>query len=294
MDERYDIIRSVRDQRFRYLRNYEPRKPYYQYMNTPEKGATMKEIRRLQASHELGDTPALFTAERKPPEELYDLVKDPHEIHNLAHDPSMRPHLLRLRQAHLDWVTRTRDLGLLPESEITLLEAEEGNRYGILRKPDSLALLTRLRDTAQQAGRPQDHVAALTQALTDPARGVRYWAATGLGNLADADGTLPTPSTTALMPRLQDASPAVRVAAARALALAQHPEAALPVLTETLASPHEWVRLQSAIALDELDERAFPAIPHLQRCLNDQPNKYITRVANRALNELLGTSHAVR
>jgi len=34
MDERYDIIRSVRDKRYRYIRNYEPFKPYYQYMNT--------------------------------------------------------------------------------------------------------------------------------------------------------------------------------------------------------------------------------------------------------------------
>ena len=53
MDERYDIIRSVRDQRYRYIRNFEPLKPYYQYMNTPEKGATMKEIRKAEAAGEL-------------------------------------------------------------------------------------------------------------------------------------------------------------------------------------------------------------------------------------------------
>ena len=53
MDERYDIIRSVRDKRYRYIRNYEPLKTYYQYMNTPEKGATMKEIRRVAAKGEM-------------------------------------------------------------------------------------------------------------------------------------------------------------------------------------------------------------------------------------------------
>ena len=36
MDERYDIIRAVRDNRYKYIRNYEPFKAYYQYMNTPE------------------------------------------------------------------------------------------------------------------------------------------------------------------------------------------------------------------------------------------------------------------
>ena len=53
MDERYDIIRAVRDKRFRYIRNYEPFKAYYQYMNTPEKGATMKELRRVHAEGKL-------------------------------------------------------------------------------------------------------------------------------------------------------------------------------------------------------------------------------------------------
>ena len=50
MDGRYDIIRSVRDKRYRYIRNYEPLKAYYQYMNTPEKGATMKEIRSCECT----------------------------------------------------------------------------------------------------------------------------------------------------------------------------------------------------------------------------------------------------
>ncbi|MHC4354502.1 MAG: sulfatase family protein, partial [Planctomycetota bacterium] len=65
MDERYDIIRSVRDKRYRYIRNYEPLKTYYQYMNTPEKGATMKEIRRVHAAGKLPLAARLFMAERK-------------------------------------------------------------------------------------------------------------------------------------------------------------------------------------------------------------------------------------
>ena len=35
MDERYDIIRMARDHNFKYIRNYEPLKTFYQYMNTP-------------------------------------------------------------------------------------------------------------------------------------------------------------------------------------------------------------------------------------------------------------------
>ncbi len=294
MDERYDIIRSVRDARYRYIRNYEPNKRYYQYMNTPEKGATMKEIRRLEAEDALPEAAKLFTAGSKPAEELYDLENDPHEVHNLASDPAQGQHLERLRQAHLDWVEETRDLGLLPESEIVRREREHKSRYAILRQPGGQALMQALRDTANQAANPANHQTALIQRLDAREPGVRYWAATGLGNHATTTGELPDHANSALANLLQDPIPAVHIAAARALAHAGHTDHSLPVLTEALQGDAQWARLQAAIVLDELEELAFPVIPELQRCLSKQPNKYITRVANRALNELLGTSHAVR
>ena len=60
MDERYDIIRAVRDRRFKYIRNYEPFKTYYQYMNTPEKGRLMREIRRVEALSDISPGVARF------------------------------------------------------------------------------------------------------------------------------------------------------------------------------------------------------------------------------------------
>ena len=92
---------------------------------------------------------------------------------------------------------------------------------------------------------------------------------------------------------LTDSSPSVRIAAARALARLGDPAAAIPVLERELASPHQWGRLAAAIVLDEMDDQARPAIPTLRAALQDQPNKYIIRVANRAVNELQGTNHQV-
>ena len=66
------------------------------------------------------------------------------------------------------------------------------------------------------------------------------------------------------------------------------------ILKRELASAHQWGRLAAAIALDELDEAARPALSDLQAAMVDQPNKYIVRVANRAVNELLGTNNQVR
>ena len=69
---------------------------------------------------------------------------------------------------------------------------------------------------------------------------------------------------------------------------------ARPVLEAELQSEHQWGRLAAAIVLDEMDEQARPSIPALKKALVNQPNKYIVRVSNRALNELLGTDNVVR
>ena len=96
-----------------------------------------------------------------------------------------------------------------------------------------------------------------------------------------------------MMDALKDKSPSVRIAAARALAKLGESKLALSVLEAELQSEHQWGRLAAAIVLDEMDAQAKPAIPALKRALKNQPNKYIVRVANRALNELQGTNNVV-
>ena len=174
MDERYDIIRMVRDKRFRYIRNYEPLKPYYQYMNTPEKGATMKEIRRLEQSDSLPYAAKLFSAKRKPTEELYDLLNDPHEIYNLSDNPNYIQQLKKMRRAHYSWVRETRDIGLLPESEIIKREALYGSRYEILRQKASASIMLRLSETAALASSGKDALPMLLTAIDDTDAAVRY------------------------------------------------------------------------------------------------------------------------
>ncbi|MCP4096541.1 MAG: sulfatase, partial [Planctomycetaceae bacterium] len=97
-----------------------------------------------------------------------------------------------------------------------------------------------------------------------------------------------------LLDALADPSPSVRIAASRALLKIEEPQRALATLKNELAGAHEWARLRAAIVLDEAGEAARPLIPELQRCLTDQPNKYITRVANRTLNVLLNTNNVVK
>ena len=289
MDERYDIIRAVRDKRFRYIRNYEPFKPYYQFMNTPEQGATMRELRRVHAEGGLPAAAELFMAESKPAEELYDLVADPHEVHNLAADPQFSSDLNRLRQTHLDWVVRTRDIGLIPESEIVRREQVANNRYSILLNVEQ-SLIERIRNVANLAIGGGEDSGSLEESLNDPDSVVRYWAAIGVGNMPDRAGT----AQVRLEELLSDEAPCVRNAAARALLKLGQTDRALEQLKQELVGEHQWARLRAAIVIDEAGEVARPLIPQLKACLENQPNKYITRVANQTLNVLLGTSNKVK
>jgi len=292
MDERYDIIRSVRDKRYRYIRNYEPFKTYYQYMNTPEKGKTMQEIRRVHAAGQLPAPAALFMADSKPVEELYDLQNDPHEIHNLAQSPGHKAVLERMRQVQLQWARDTRDLGLIPEPVILEQEEEHGNRYDILHQGRSTDYIDQLVRQANLALQGPSALGQLLSSVKDEDPVIRYWALVGIGNT----GTDALSAQGQVTDRLGDGSVCVRIAAARALCRMKKPARALPVLIAALEDENQWARLQAAIVLDSIGEMARPAEAALKRALRDQPNhnKYITRVANRALNVMNKTNNTVR
>jgi uncharacterized sulfatase len=291
MDERYDIIRSVRDKRYRYIRNYEPFKTYYQYMNTPEKGKTMQEIRRVHAAGQLPAAAALFMAEAKPVEELYDLQADPHEIHNLAQDPGHQATLERMRGVQLQWARDTRDLGLIPEPVILEWEKQHGNRYDILHQGRSTDYIDRLVRQANLALQGPSALGQLVTTVKDKDPVICYWALVGIGNI----GTDALSAQSQVTNRLGDGSVCVRIVAARALCRMNKPDRALPVLIAALDDANQWARLQAAIVLDNIGEMARPAEAALKKALTGQDNnKYIKRVANRALNVMNKTNNTVR
>jgi arylsulfatase A-like enzyme len=129
MDEQEDTIRTARDARFLYIRNYHPDRPAMQHLEYADQFATWRELRRLRFEEATqlgrGEAPNLLTpaqrrvlATTKPEEELYDLHADPYEIQNLARDPAYAADLERLRSALVLWQQAYGDLGLIPESEL--------------------------------------------------------------------------------------------------------------------------------------------------------------------------------
>ena len=297
MDERYDIIRMVRDERYLYIRNYEPLKTYYQYMNTPEKGATMNELRTL---HEAGKLPPLaeyYFNPTKPVEELYDYVNDPHNVKNLAADPNYKETLERMRKEHLRWVRETKDTGLIPEPILAEKVKKHGSEYAILRSGNAEEYMNLLADVAAAASSGKSALPKLLEVIYHSDSAIRYWATTGIGNIGpELSGDAKIEEL--LLKLLNDKSSTVRTAAARALCRINKPEKALPVLINELTNGAQWERLHAAIALDEMDDMAKPVAEQMKVGLKYQKGfnsngKYRVRVINRALNELNGTDNKV-
>jgi arylsulfatase A-like enzyme len=120
MDSEYDIVRAVRDKRYKYIRNYQPDKPLMQDIAYRKNIPMMNEILKLENEGKLNETQRLWFKKTKPAEELYDTETDPFELNNLADKPGYEAKLKELREAHEQWVRDTRDLGFTAERELYL------------------------------------------------------------------------------------------------------------------------------------------------------------------------------
>lgn len=118
MDEAPDRIRAVRSKQFQYIRNFHPELPYAQRIDYMEEMPTMQVWRKLNYEGKLNSAQKLFFQRTKPIEELYDVVTDPHEIHNLAEDSKYAAVLHEMRAALDEWITTTHDLGAISEDEM--------------------------------------------------------------------------------------------------------------------------------------------------------------------------------
>jgi arylsulfatase A-like enzyme len=116
IDETPDRVRTVRDARFRYIRNFRPELPHMQRMIYAElTNPNVLLMRRLYAEGKLTTVQAAFLAPSRKPEELYDLQADSFELHNLAGDPKYANELDRLRSVLDAWMIDTNDQGRTPE-----------------------------------------------------------------------------------------------------------------------------------------------------------------------------------
>src|SRR5262249_50878132 len=84
-DETVFRFRTVRDDRYRYIHNFMPERPFLQPNDYKERSYPVWNlIKELASQGKLTPVQAVLAAPHMPPEELYDVLEDPYQIHNLA------------------------------------------------------------------------------------------------------------------------------------------------------------------------------------------------------------------
>ncbi|MFM8497336.1 MAG: sulfatase [Planctomycetia bacterium] len=117
-DETVERIRSVRTDRFLYIRNFYPQRPLLQPNAYKDAKPTLEALRRLHAAGELPPlTERILFSPTRPAEELYLWRDDPWQLTNLADDPTHGADLEACR-ARLDrWMQAMADPAEEPEAQ---------------------------------------------------------------------------------------------------------------------------------------------------------------------------------
>ncbi|PRY57326.1 sulfatase-like hydrolase/transferase [Glycomyces artemisiae] len=277
MDARYDFVRTVRDGRYRYIRNYAPHRIYNQHVAYLFQQLGVLDWERLHLDGALDEVQERWWRP-KPAEELYDLETDPDEVANLIDEPHLRRVRRRLAAALDEHLIAVHDNGFIPEGA-----AAEGYDQSRARGAFPIERVKTLADSAIQ--RKRSNTAKFTRALNDGNEVVRYWGVQGLLILAAADLLRRDDVEDDLQAVLGDAEeiPQVRIAAAETLARLGRGGEAVDYLAGVLgdADAPDPVRLQAVEALTCIPaEDAAAALDVLDAVAGPETGTYIGIAAN--------------
>jgi len=111
-DETVFRFRTVRTDRYRYIRNFTPERPFLQSNDYKERQYPVWNLlKELDAAGKLTQLQKVLTAPTMPAEELYDIVADPHETKNLAGSAEHAAVLNELRAVLEKWIEESNDQG---------------------------------------------------------------------------------------------------------------------------------------------------------------------------------------
>jgi uncharacterized sulfatase len=270
MDERYDMVRTARDKRYVYLRQFMPHRRYGERVDYMFQTPTTQVWHRLFSEGKLNAAQSHFW-ETKPSEELYDLESDPDEVNNLAGSPGHQEILQRFRNAQHSFLIATRDAGFLPEpmmheraGKSTIFEmAQDESRYPIKTILAEADAATRAEPVT---------VARLQRQVEHDDASVRYWAIQGaIVHGAESVSSVESQLVTAMQ---SDPSPSVRIVAAEAVGRYGQPEhlpAALDVLVD-LSNVETHGAFTSIFALNALDDQAASVRDRIAKLPTNHPS----------------------
>ena len=208
-DEKFDMVRTYRKGKWKYIRNYQS---YYAdglQNNYRYRQLAYDNWRNLYRAERLNPVQRQFF-ERRSAEQLFNLEKDPHEVTNLAADPDQSKQLAEMRGLLKNKMKSINDLSFYPENRMVTTALNDGVAFG----REHSKQISRLSDLADTALRPFSEVKqALASSLQSKGALRRYWALKVCSNFGEKAKSLAI----AAMPLLNDENLMVRVRAAEFL-----------------------------------------------------------------------------
>ncbi len=271
-DEKYDLCRSLRQGRYKYIRNFEAHYPHGLQNNYRYRMLAYRQWREMHHRNELDATRSRFF-HPKAAEELYDLESDPYEVHNLAEDPTQQERLQAMRARLTARLKALADLSFFTEAHLLQAAGEHPAAYGQSQAARIATLIDAANLCLDGSGAQAPH---LTAALESPDDWVRYWALTACATYGAEAGKLEDLARA----NLNHSNLAVRIRAAEFLAIATDFDARktlATILRESDSVPLTLMALGSVVFLRDggpgqvltMDRAQIPARdPQIERRLD--------------------------
>ena len=127
IDEVPDRQRAVRDQRYKYIRSWNPGQAEGHALGFRD---NIDMVRQMREMYDAGKLNAVQSLWFEPPgeERLFDLSNDPYEVRNLSKDPAHANVLSRMRDALGAWQISMGDMGDEPEDKMVARIQPAGER----------------------------------------------------------------------------------------------------------------------------------------------------------------------
>jgi len=261
-DETTEIIRSVRSDRFKYIRNFLSYRPHAQRNQYKDGKEISKHMRALFDAGKLNELQSSYYKSTRPSEEFYDLDKDPFEINNLANDPNYKPELEEMRSVLCNRMEEINDPGLIPEPILEDLGKQYGNKYTAMQQPEFADIQNRLIKIIE-AGENAE-IPILTEALNSKDPSERYWAVTWLGvNKAQSEKDK-------VIVLSNDDNPAVRIAALLAHYKIDKTFNPIPSLNKELVNDNLIVGMYAMNAIEQSGIRNAEVKSVAEKAINSQ------------------------
>ncbi len=279
MDEGIDLVRSIRNKKYRYVKNFMPHRPYGQHIEFLWMAGSIRAWEQDYKDGKLNELQSRFF-KPKPSEELYDIEKDPDNIHNLAANPAFKNVLSELRKETFNWLIKIKDVGFIPEPAVeqiiqtaSLYDYARSGKYNI----------NEVINTAYQASSlDKNNLPALIKKATDKDPLVRYWAVTGLlalGEQARAAGPV-------LKSTLQDKEVYIATVAAEALYKLGDKQQALAYLFKAIKDTSTMTRVQALNALQWATPEELKQVRPVLVAISNNKSEYDKKAANFLLQQL--------